>query len=76
MGKSAEYISYNCVLQLFPGTPESGGITGEVLSLFLQKGSNGGGANFSSHLHRAVLSNCFWPGGHFTKTWKLAGHFQ
>jgi len=27
-------------------------------------------------LRRTVWSNYFWPTGHFTKTWKLADHFQ
>jgi len=22
------------------------------------------------------VTNYFWPAGHFTKTWQLAGHFQ
>jgi len=53
MGSSVEYISYNCVLLSYSQGPRRAvALRGKFLPLFFQKGSNRGGANFSSQHHK------------------------
>jgi len=57
MGNCVEHISYHCVLfsytLLLPGTPKSGDITGTLLLLFFQNGSNGAEITF----HNSIIRN-------------------
>jgi len=51
MGNSVEYISQTIIV-CFSITLRDAQRAGALLLLFFQKGSNGGGANFSSQYHR------------------------
>jgi len=54
MGKSDEYISYNCVLFSYSqGRRRAGTLRGKFLPLFFQKGSNGAELTF----HHSILGN-------------------